>query len=65
MVVFVFRFIMVVMEGESEVCFYIEFNVYSVWLIKLKNLVISNYEIDCIDKFCLRGIFLFFGIFFW
>lgn len=63
MAVPVSRLITVVMEGESEVRFYIEFNAQSVRLIKLKNLGISNYETDCTDKLRSRGISLFLGIF--
>lgn len=63
MAVPVSRLITVVMEGESEVRFYIEFNAQGVRLIKLKNLGISNYETDCTDKLRSRGISLFLGIF--
>lgn len=63
MAVPVSRLITVVMEGEREVRFYIEFNAQSVRLIKLKKLGISNYETDCTDKLRSRGISLFLGIF--
>lgn len=54
------RLITVVMEGESEVRFYIEFNAQSVRLIKLNNLGISNYETDCTDKSSVQEVYLYF-----
>lgn len=53
------RLITAVMEGESEVRFYIDFNVQSfkfVQLIMLKHLGIRNYQTDCTDKLPSRGI---------